>query len=395
MRQDARIASAAVIAPGAWLGMLGGGQLGRMFTHAAQALGYKVMVLDPDAFSPAGAVADRHLQATYEDHGALDELMRTCAAVTTEFENIPAGALEQIALRIPTRPSAPAVRIAQDREREKTFLANNGFAVAPFRVLRSASDCIGLPPELLPGIVKTARLGYDGKGQVRVQTEADVAAAFSSLGAQPCVLEQLLPLALEISTLVARSAAGGIALWPIAENEHRNGILDVSVVPARIPDALALEARAAGTRLAECLDYVGVLCVEMFVTTGGHLVVNEIAPRPHNSGHWSIDGALTSQFEQQCRVLAGLPLGDTSQHTPAVMVNLLGDVWYDSPGTGATREPDWNAVLCDPRAKLHLYGKQEARRARKMGHVTCLGGSLGEALEAAARIKRILGIPDH
>jgi 5-(carboxyamino)imidazole ribonucleotide synthase len=374
--------------------MLGGGQLGRMFTHAAQALGYKVLVLDPDALSPAGAVADRHLQAQYEDPEALAELARTCAAVTTEFENVPAGALEQLAREIPARPAAQSVRIAQDREQEKKFLAENGFALAPYRVLKSASDCTGIAPELLPGIVKTARLGYDGKGQVHAQTDADVADAFRDLHAQPCVLEQRVSLALEISALVARSASGQTAVWPLAENAHRDGILDVSIVPARIPDLLAVEARAAGMRIAECLDYVGVLCVEMFLTPHGLLLINEIAPRPHNSGHWSIDGSFTSQFEQQCRALAGLPLGDTAQHTPAVMVNLLGDIWYDARGTGTTREPDWRAVLADPRAKLHLYGKREARRGRKMGHVTCLGGSLDDALAAATRVKRALGIPD-
>ncbi len=382
-----------MIAPGSWLGMLGGGQLGRMFTAAAQALGYKVLVLDPDLLSPAGAVADRHLQANYEDPQALGELARVCAAVTTEFENVPAGALERLARQIPARPSAQAVRITQDREREKAFLADNGFAVAPFRVLHTASDCIGIPPALLPGIVKTARLGYDGKGQIRVQNETDVANAFGSLHEQPCVLEQQVDLALEISTLVARSASGQTAVWPIAENGHRNGILDVSIVPARIPDSLATEARAAGVRAAEQLDYVGVLCIEMFVTADGRLLINELAPRPHNSGHWSMHGAYTSQFEQQCRVLAGLPLGDVTQHTPAVMVNLLGDVWYDSAAARTAREPDWGAVLADPRTKLYLYGKKEARRGRKMGHVTCLGNAIEDALETAARVKRVLGIP--
>jgi 5-(carboxyamino)imidazole ribonucleotide synthase len=382
-----------MIRPGSWLGMLGGGQLGRMFTHAAQALGYKVLVLDPNTPSPAGAVADRHLLAKHDDLQALDEVARVCAAVTTEFENVPASALERLARQIPAWPSAHAVRIAQDRTQEKTFLVNNGFAVAPSRALNSACDCTGIPPGLLPGIVKTARLGYDGKGQVRVQTEADVTNAFRSLHAQPCVLEQRVPLALEISVLVARAASGQSAVWPIAENGHRRGILDVSIVPARIPDSLAAQARALGMRVADRLDYVGVLCVEMFVTTDGRLLINEMAPRPHNSGHWSIDGSFTSQFEQQCRVLAGLPLGDTSQHTPTVMVNLLGDVWYDSLAPQAAREPDWCAVLADPRAKLHLYGKQEARRKRKMGHVTCLARSIDDALEAAARVKRVLGIP--
>lgn len=383
-----------MIPPGSWLGILGGGQLGRMFTHAAQSLGYRVLVLDPDPLSPAGAVADRHLRAEYENYDALEELARVCAAVSTEFENVPAGALEQLARRIPARPAAHAVRIAQDREQEKNFLVRNGFAVAPFRVLNSTSDCADIVPELLPGIVKTARMGYDGKGQFNVRTNAEVAMAFDQLHAQTCVLEQRIPLALEIAVLVARSAAGRIAVWPIAENAHRNGILDVSIVPARISDALAMEARTTGIRVAECLEYAGVLCVEMFVRSDGRLLINEIAPRPHNSGHWSIDGAVTSQFEQQCRVLADLPLGDTAQHTLTVMINLLGDIWYDAPGLETAREPDWSGVLADPRAKLHLYGKQQARRGRKMGHVCCLGNSIDESLAAASRVKRTLGIPD-
>ena len=384
-----------MIPPGSWLGMLGGGQLGRMFTHAAQALGYKILVLDPDPLSPAGAVADRHLQAAYDEAEALAELARFCAAVTTEFENVPATALEQLARSIPARPSAAAVRIAQDRVREKTFLAHNGFSVAPFRVLDSARACADIPADLLPGIVKTARLGYDGKGQISVRSPVDVADAFHQLQERPCVLEQRVTLALEISILVARSATGQSVVWPIAENSHRDGILDVSIVPARIPAVLEASARALGARVAERLNYVGVLCVEMFVTADGRLLVNEIAPRPHNSGHWSIDAAVTSQFEQQCRVLAGLPLGDTSQHTPAVMVNLLGDIWYDSPVGAMRREPPWHAVLAEPRAKLHLYGKQEPRRGRKMGHVTCLGSGLAEALDAAARVKAQLGIPGN
>ena len=379
--------------PGTWLGMLGGGQLGRMFTHAAQALGYRILVLDPDPLSPAGAVADRHLQAAYTDAQALAELARVCAAVTTEFENVPANALEQLALSIPARPSAAAVRIAQDRVLEKTFLADNGFSVAPFRVLDSAHACVDIPANLLPGIVKTARLGYDGKGQIRVSSQADVADAFRQLQERTCVLEQRVTLALEVSVLVARSASGRSVVWPIAENSHRDGILDVSVVPARIPAELAASARELGARVAERLEYVGVLCVEMFVTTDGRVLVNEIAPRPHNSGHWTIDAAITSQFEQQCRVLAGLPLGDTAQHTPAVMVNLLGDIWYDSPVAMMKREPPWQAVLAEPRARLHLYGKHEPRRGRKMGHVTCLGGGLADALDAALRIKAHLGIP--
>ena len=390
-----------MISPPAWLGVMGGGQLGRMFTHAAQALGYKVLVLDPDVLSPAGAVADFHLQAGYEDAAALDRIADTCAGITTEFENVPAAALERLAQRIPARPSGAAVRVAQDRSLEKNFVADSGLAVAPFRVLRSRDDCADVPSSLLPGIVKTARMGYDGKGQVAVTSHAEVAAAFDKLQGQPCVLEQRIDLALEISALVARSATGDLRVWALAENRHRDGMLDLSLVPARIDPGLAADARAAAIRTAECLDYAGVLCVEMFVTRDGRLLVNEIAPRPHNSGHWSIDGAYCSQFEQQCRVLAGLPLGDVRQHTPAAMVNVLGDVWFDAddrpPGGGEVadaRTPDWQGVLQVPRAKLHLYGKTVPRRGRKMGHVTCLGDTLDQAIDAAMRVRRILGIAE-
>jgi len=383
-----------MIPPGSWLGVLGGGQLGRMFAQAAQSMGYKVLVLDPDPASPAGAVADRHLLAGYADDAALDEIARICAAVTTEFENVPAIALERLAVAIPARPSAAAVRIAQDRVLEKTFLSGHGFAVAPYRALSSEADCAGLPPGLLPGIVKTARLGYDGKGQLVVATEAEVLAAFRNLKGQPCVLEKRIAVALEISVLIGRAPSGACVAWPVAENGHRDGILDRTIVPARIAPALSDYARSIGERVAARLDYVGVLCVEMFVTDDGRLLVNEMAPRPHNSGHWTIDGAITSQFEQQCRAMADAPLGDTAAHSGAVMVNLLGDIWFETPAATALREPDWNAVLADPSAKLHLYGKHEPRRGRKMGHVTCVGGTLESRLARAARIKRILGIPD-
>ena len=383
-----------MIPPGSWLGVLGGGQLGRMFAQAAQSMGYKVLVLDPDPASPAGAVADRHLLAGYADDAALDEIARICAAVTTEFENVPAIALERLAVAIPARPSAAAVRIAQDRVLEKTFLSGHGFAVAPYRALSSEADCAGLPPGLLPGIVKTARLGYDGKGQLVVATEAEVLAAFRNLKGRPCVLEKRIAVALEISVLIGRAPSGACVAWPVAENGHRDGILDRTIVPARIAPALSDYARSIGERVAARLDYVGVLCVEMFVTDDGRLLVNEMAPRPHNSGHWTIDGAITSQFEQQCRAMADAPLGDTAAHSSAVMVNLLGDIWFETPAATALREPDWNAVLADPSAKLHLYGKHEPRRGRKMGHVTCVGGTLESRLARAARIKRILGIPD-
>ena len=373
--------------------MLGGGQLGRMFCMAAQSLGYKVAVLDPDAGSPAGSVADRHIRAGYLDHEGLAALRSLCRAATTEFENVPAASLEFLARELRVTPGAGSVAIAQDRISEKTFVSGHGFPVAPFAVLRHPSDAGRVDDGLLPGIVKSARFGYDGKGQVRVRTREDVAAAFASMRDQPSVLERLVDLRAELSVIVARDDDGHVATWPVAENLHRDGILDMSIVPARIGAAVERKAREIATALAAALDYRGVLCVELFVGPGDALVVNEIAPRPHNSGHFSIDACVTSQFEQQARVLAALPLGDTAQHTPAAMVNLLGDVWFrgDDP---APREPDWTRVLAHPQAKLHLYGKSEPRRGRKMGHVTCLGRTIGRALAAARTIRRELGIPD-
>jgi len=382
----------APIPPGQWLGLLGGGQLGRMFCMAAQSLGYRVAVLDPGADSPAGSVADRHIHADYLAPAGLARLAALARAATTEFENVPAAALEYLARSARVTPAAASVAIAQDRIREKTFLRDHGFAVVPFAVVGSEREAADVDPALVPGIVKSARLGYDGKGQARVATAAEVVAAFRAMGKVPCVLEKLADLACEVSVIVARSDAGATTTWPVAENRHREGILDVSIVPARVEAALAERAREIATRVAAALDYRGVLCVEMFVTRDGALLVNELAPRPHNSGHYTIDACVTSQFEQQARVLAGLPLGDTRQHEPAVMVNLLGDVWFEG-ASAAPREPDWTCVLRHPQAKLHLYGKAEPRRGRKMGHVTCLAPTLAGALAVAAAIKRDLGIP--
>jgi 5-(carboxyamino)imidazole ribonucleotide synthase len=382
------------IPPGAWLGLLGGGQLGRMFCMAAQSLGYKVVVLDPGGDSPAGSVADRHLRADYLDARGLAELAAIARAATTEFENVPAAALEFLARTARVTPAAASVAIAQDRISEKMFLAGHGFAVAPFAVLRTEDDARQVDAGLLPGIVKSARFGYDGKGQVSVRTRDEAAAAWHAMGGPPCVLEQRVALACEISVIVARNEHQAAVTWPVAENMHRNGVLDVSVAPARVATELALRARDIATRIAVTLDYRGVLCVEMFVTGDGALLVNEIAPRPHNSGHYSIDACVTSQFEQQARVLADLPLGDTRQHTPAVMVNLLGDLWFQDPAATQPREPDWRFVLTQPEAKLHLYGKVEPRRGRKMGHVTCLGATLADAIATARAIKGALRIPD-
>ncbi len=383
-----------MIAPGAWLGLLGGGQLGRMFCMAAQSMGYRVAVLDPSETGPAGSVADRHIRAHYADRQGLAALAELVAAATTEFENVPASSLEYLGRHARVTPSAHSVAIAQDRIREKQFLAGSGFAVAPFAVLATDADARSVDRSLVPGIVKSARFGYDGKGQIRVESAADVPSALVAMGAAPCVLERLVSLRCELSVIVARNDGGEALTWPVAENRHRDGILDMSIVPARITPALASEAREIALAVAAALDYRGILCVELFVAADGRLLINEIAPRPHNSGHYTIDACVTSQFEQQVRVLADLPLGDPRAHSPAVMINLLGDIWFDAaPGVGQRREPDWRAVLERPEAKLHLYGKDEPRRGRKMGHVSCVAPTLDQALAAARAIRRQLHIP--
>ncbi len=374
-----------MILPGATLGLLGGGQLGRMFTVAARTLGYRVTVLDPDPLSPAAEFATGHLNTAYTHPVSLAELAQTCAAVTTEFENAPAEALLALASRTVVRPSGDAVSVAQDRAREKGFFATHGFPVGPFAPVVAEGDFApALERVRLPALLKTARFGYDGKGQARIDSAAELARVFAEWKRVPCVLEELLALELEISVVLARGSGGDVAVFPVAENRHARGILDLTIAPARIPEALAREATALASRLAAALDYVGVLAVEMFVV-GGRLLVNEIAPRPHNSGHYTIDACRTSQFEQQVRVLCGLPLGDPSQHSPAVMVNLLGDIWRGA-------EPRWEAVLGHAGAHLHLYGKREARPGRKMGHVTVCEPTAERALEVAMAIRRDLGI---
>ena len=376
-----------IIPPGAWLGLLGGGQLGRMFCMAAQSMGYRVAVLDPGAESPAGTVADLHIRRDYLDPQGLEELARLCKGVTTEFENVPAKALEFLAGHCLVSPMAASVAIAQDRIREKQFIESAGVGVAPHLVVRHATDLDAPDASLFPGILKVARLGYDGKGQARVATAADARAAFAAFGNVPCVLEKRLQLKTEISVVVARARDASVAIFPVAENEHKGGILDTSVVPARISDQLAEAARSYALRIAAALDYVGVLCVEFFVLDDGSLLVNEIAPRPHNSGHYTIDACVTSQFEQQARVLAGLPLGETRQHTPAVMLNILGESWR---GSHAGEPPHWEQLLAHGSAKLHLYGKSQARPGRKMGHVTVLGTTLAEALASAVSVRALI-----
>ena len=489
MTRDRRL-----VAPGDWLGLLGGGQLGRMFAMAAQSLGYRVAVLDPARDGPAASVADEHIEADYLDAPALENLALQCSAVTTEFENVPAQSLAFLAEHCFTTPSAESVAVAQDRIAEKQFIASAGLAVVPHAVIETVADLDDAPDALFPGILKASRLGYDGKGQARVATRADAREAFGTLGAPSAVLEQRLDLAFELSVVVARGTDGGTAIYPPAENLHRAGILAMTTVPApSTTPALDADAVAGALRIAHALDYVGVLCVEFFVVRDGDghaLLVNEIAPRPHNSGHYSIDACITSQFAQQARIAAGLPLGDTRRHSAAVMLNLLGDLWFadrattdevtlpgavdavaadvdaqatadvdrlvaraeaamvgsplderedevDDPdrqtlaadaiddaaavlepdaddaarepsmsddggridrramppsASAEAVEPDWSAVLAHPGVNLHLYGKREARRGRKMGHVTIVAEQPDEAQRIAREVARTLGI---
>ena len=375
-----------MIFPDAMLGMLGGGQLGRMFTLAAHSMGYRVTVLDPDPLSPAGAIADVHLKAAYQDREALQQLADTCVAVTTEFENVPADSLRWLASHCTVRPGGDAVAVAQDRIREKAFFRACNLGVAPYAVIESDADIAKAPASLFPGILKRARFGYDGKGQVRVANADEARKAFKDMGSESCVLEQRITLKCEISAVVARGADGAGRSFPVSENRHRMGILDVSIVPARVAPELAKQGEEWALRIADKLNYCGVLAVEFFVTGSGELLVNEMAPRPHNSGHYTIDACVTSQFEQQVRTLCGLPLGDTKLLSPVVMVNLLGEAWQQ----GA---PQWGRVLNLPDAKLHLYGKHEARGGRKMGHYTVLDHSAEAALQKAL-ITRAALYPD-
>lgn len=372
-----------MIFPDAMLGMLGGGQLGRMFTLAAHSMGYRVTVLDPDPLSPAGAIADVHLKAAYQDREALQQLADTCVAVTTEFENVPADSLRWLASHCTVRPAGDAVAVAQDRIREKAFVRSCGLEVAPYAVIEREADIAQADAHLFPGILKRARFGYDGKGQTRVTNAAEARKAFVDMGAESCVLEQRVALKCEISAVVARGVDGAGRAFPVAENRHRSGILDVSVVPARVAPELAQRAEQWALKIAEKLQYCGVLAVEFFVTDSGALLVNEMAPRPHNSGHYTIDACATSQFEQQVRTLCGLPLGDPHLLSPVVMVNLLGEAWHHG-------QPRWERVYNVPEAKLHLYGKHEARTGRKMGHYTVLDHSADAALQKALIVRAAL-----
>ncbi len=374
-----------MILPGATLGMLGGGQLGRMFAFRAHEMGYRVVVLEPDPQSPAGAVADEHIVARYDDEDALRQLAGKSDAVTTEFENVPAPALSLLEVLTRVTPSPSAVSVAQDRIAEKTHLENAGFPTARFAAVGSSGEAVSAARRLGDScILKTARMGYDGKGQALVDSPDEAAEAYAALGGVPCILEERLTLEREISVVLARGSDGKSAVFPVGENVHRGGILHSTMVPAAISRELATEAQELAQHVAESLAYVGVLGVELFVANGGQLYVNEIAPRPHNSGHYTIDACATDQFEQQVRAACGLPLGDTRLVSPVAMINLLGDLW-------AYGEPAWDLALAEPGLRLHLYGKAEPRPGRKMGHLTVLAETAQEALAIAERAYAALG----
>lgn len=374
-----------IILPPAMLGMLGGGQLGRFFVIAAHEMGYKVTVLDPDKNSPAGKIADVHICAAYDDQAALAQMASTCAAVTTEFENVPSLTLSTLAEKVTVRPSAASVAIAQHRVSEKNFIKAAGLPVAPFATINVAADLPDDNSGLYPAILKVARFGYDGKGQARVKNQQEAQAAFAEFSNKECVLEKMLNLEYEVSVVLARDAHGNVATFPTAENRHLNGILDVSIAPSQKSEAINQEAQKLAIQVAEKLNYVGVLGVEFFVAEG-QLLVNEIAPRPHNSGHYTIDACVTNQFEQQVRVLAGLPLGSSLQHSKAVMVNLLGDIWPENAA------PDWRLAFNAPDLKMHLYGKEVARPGRKMGHYTVIHQDEEMAVEKALQVRKSFGI---
>jgi 5-(carboxyamino)imidazole ribonucleotide synthase len=384
---QSRVVRVTPVVPPATVGMLGGGQLGRYALMAARQMGYRTVVLDPDPRAPAGVIADEHLVAAFDDPAALDRLAGECAVVTTEFENPPAAGLARLAEATRVAPRPHAVAVAQDRIAEKAFLVGHGLPVGSYGVLASVTDVRYASDDsalTYPARLKTARLGYDGKGQVVVASAAELRGAWDSLGAVPCVLERALELTTEISVVAARGAAGDFVAYPVAENLHVDGILDLSVVPAAVSTELERQAVELTRRVADALEYVGVLAVELFVTADG-LLVNEIAPRPHNSGHWTLDAARTSQFEQQVRAVCGVALGDASLTAGGVaMVNLLGDLW-------AAGEPDWAAAI-GPNVALHLYGKAEPRPGRKMGHLTAWAdtpaAARGRALAARAALSR-------
>ena len=370
-----------MILPGAVIGVLGGGQLGRMFAIAARRMGYRVHTLSPDADTPTGQVADVEIIAPYEDLDAVRKFSAAVSVVTFEFENVPSATAEAAATHAPVRPSGSILHTTQHRLREKTFLSSAGFPLTPFLPVRSSEDlrealeCLGRP-----AVLKTADFGYDGKGQELIRLDSDAEQAWRSIGGGEAVLEAYVDFEIELSVVAARGADGSFAHYGAIENAHSNRILDVSVSPARLPPPVAAEAVQIARGVLDELGVVGVLCVEFFLTRGGKLLINELAPRPHNSGHLTFDACVTSQFEQQLRAVCELPLGSAELLRPAAMANLLGDLWRDC-------EPDWGAVCAFPAAKLHLYGKLAPRPGRKMGHITAVAETAEEA-EAIVRSAR-------
>ncbi|HEV7787080.1 MAG TPA: 5-(carboxyamino)imidazole ribonucleotide synthase [Thermoanaerobaculia bacterium] len=373
-----------VIAPGSVVGVLGSGQLGRMFAIAARRMGYRVHTLSPDYDTPTGQVADREVQAAYDDLDAVREFARGVAVVTFEFENVAAGATEAAAEHAPVRPAGSVLHTTQNRLREKAFLAGAGFPVTPFAPVRSLEELRAALATLgAPAVLKTAGWGYDGKGQVKIASLEECPAAWEAVGGQESVLEAFVDFEREVSVVAARGLDGSFAHFGVIENRHSRHILDVSIAPAAMSHRVAQDAVEIARGILEGLSVVGVLCVEMFLTRDGRLLVNELAPRPHNSGHLTFDACVTSQFEQQLRAITGLALGSTELLRPAAMANILGDLWHNG-------EPDWAAACRHPNVKLHLYGKAEPRPGRKMGHLTALARTPGEALERVVGARRAL-----
>lgn len=374
------------------LGVLGGGQLGRMLVQAAQRMGLNTVVLDDAMHGPAGQVAGHTIVAHYNDKNGWEKLRKAASAITTEFENVPSAALQWLAQYGPVSPPADAVAIAQDRAREKRHFTSCDVPCAPYATILSAADIAALDRSLFPAILKTARMGYDGKGQSLIIRKEDVLPAWQAMNKVPCVLEKRLDLALECSVIIARNAQGQCVHFAPQRNVHHDGILATTYAfEGAVPAALSDQLVQATRRIAQGLRYVGVLCVEYFVLQDGSWVVNEIAPRPHNSGHYTIDACNHSQFDLQVRTTMQLPLAQPQQHSAAIMLNLLGDAWFDA--NGRQRTPDWNSILSISSVHLHLYGKAEVRTGRKMGHITITASSPTAAQSTAAEVAQILGLP--
>ena len=364
--------------------MLGSGQLGRMFAIAARELGYRIHIYSPEMDSPAGQIGDEEFAFPYEDLDRIRDFARRVDVVTFEFENVPAATTAAAAEFVPVRPDGQVLHITQNRLREKLFLQTNGFPVTPFRRVTSLESLENATRDAgLPGVLKTASFGYDGKGQIKIASPDEVGAAFETLHGQEGIYERLVDFEKELSVVAARSLSGEFCAFPVFENAHARHILDVSFAPAVISRAVLAEANEIARGILERLNVIGLLTVEMFLTHDGKLIVNELAPRTHNSGHLTIDACVTSQFEQQVRAVCGLPLGATELRQPAAMANLLGDLW-------AKGEPQWSAALTDPRVKLHLYGKAEARAGRKMGHLTATASTVEASLESVVQARAAL-----